>query len=67
MTNLVGGVPFIFMFHSSDHVQPMSAMIFAVSLPMWRLSLFGQQSPAAPPYWRRCVAEEIKSAITYVS
>ncbi len=44
----------------------MSAMIFVESLPMWRLSLFGQQSPAAP-YWRRCTAEEMKSAITNVS
>ncbi len=44
----------------------MSAMIFVVSLPMWRLSLFGQQSPAAP-YWRSCSAEEMKSAITDVS
>jgi hypothetical protein len=44
----------------------MSAMIFVVSLPIWRLSLFGQQSPAAP-YWRSCAAEEMKSAITDVS
>jgi hypothetical protein len=40
----------------------MSTMIFVESLPMWRLSLFGQQSPAAP-YWRSCAAEEMKSAI----
>ena len=44
----------------------MSAMIFVESLSMWRLSLFGQQSPAAP-YWRSCAAEEMKSAITDVS
>jgi hypothetical protein len=46
----------------------MSAMIFVVSLPMWpgRLSLFGQQCPAAP-YWRSCAGEEMKSAITDVS
>jgi hypothetical protein len=44
----------------------MSAMIFVESLPIWRLSLFGQQSPAAP-YWRSCTAEEMKSAITDVS
>ena len=44
----------------------MSAMIFVVSLPMWRLSLFVQQSPAAP-YWRSCAAEEMNSAITDVS
>jgi hypothetical protein len=44
----------------------MSAMIFVVSLPMWRLSLFGQQSPAAP-YWRSCAAEEMKSDITNIS
>ena len=44
----------------------MSGMIFVVSLPMWRLSLFGQQSPAAP-YWRSCAAEDINSAITDVS
>jgi hypothetical protein len=43
----------------------MSAMIFVVSLPMWRLSLFGQQSPAAP-YWS-CASEEMKSAMTDVS
>ena len=43
----------------------MSAMIFVVSLPMSRLSLFGQQSPAAP-YWRSCAAEEMKSATTVV-
>jgi hypothetical protein len=45
----------------------MSAMNFVVSLPMSRLSLFGQQSPAAPPYWRICAAEEMKSAMTDVS
>ncbi len=39
----------------------MSAMIFVVSLTMSRLSLFGQQSPAAP-YWRSCAGEEMKSA-----
>jgi hypothetical protein len=44
----------------------MSAMIFVESLPMWSLSLFGQQSPAAP-YWRSCAAEEMKSAITDIS
>jgi hypothetical protein len=44
----------------------MSAMIFVVSLPMWRLSLFRQLSPAAP-YWRICAAEEMKSPITDVS
>jgi hypothetical protein len=44
----------------------MSAMIFVVLLPMWRLSLFRQQSPAAP-YWRSCAAEEMKIAITGVS
>ena len=44
----------------------MSAMIFVVSLPMWRLSLFGQQSPAAP-YWRSCAGEEMKSAMSDVS
>jgi hypothetical protein len=41
-------------------------MIFVVSLPMLRLSLFGQQSPAAP-YWRSCAGEEMKSAMTDVS
>ncbi len=41
-------------------------MIFILSLQMWRLSLFGQQSPAAP-YWRSCAAEEMNSAITDVS
>jgi hypothetical protein len=41
-------------------------MIFVVSLPMWCLSLFGQQSPAVP-YWRSCAAEEMKSAITDVN
>jgi hypothetical protein len=41
-------------------------MIFVVSLPMSRLSLFGQQSPAAP-YWRSCAGEEMKSAMTDVS
>jgi hypothetical protein len=44
----------------------MSTMIFVVSLPMWRLSLFVQQSPAAP-YWRSCAAEDLNSAITNVS
>jgi hypothetical protein len=44
----------------------MSAMIFVVSLPMSCLSLFGQQSPAAP-YWRSCTVEEMKSAMTNVS
>jgi hypothetical protein len=44
----------------------MSAMIFVVLLPMSRLSLFVQQSPAAP-YWRSCYAEEMKSPITDVS
>jgi hypothetical protein len=46
----------------------MSAIIFVVSLPMWRLRLFGQQGPAAgAPYWRSCATEEMKSAITDVS
>ncbi len=63
MTNLVGGAPLIFPFHCSDIMQPMSVMIFVVSLPMWRLSLFGQQSPGAP-YWRSCAAEGMESAIT---
>jgi hypothetical protein len=44
----------------------MSAMIFVVSLPMWRLSLFGQQSTAAP-YSTSCAAEEMKCSITDVS
>jgi hypothetical protein len=44
----------------------MSAMIFVVSLPMSRLSLFGKQSPAAP-YWRSCAGEEMKSAKIDVS
>ncbi len=66
MTNLVGGAPLIFPFHRSDIMQPMSVMIFVVSLPMWRLNLFGQQSPGAP-YWRSCAAEGMKSAITDVS
>jgi hypothetical protein len=44
----------------------MSAMIFAESLPMWHLSLLGQQSPTAP-YWRSCSTEEMKTAITDVS
>jgi hypothetical protein len=35
-------------------------------VPMSRLSLFGQQSPAAP-YWRSCAAEEMKSSMTVVS
>ncbi len=43
----------------------MSAMIFVVSLQMWRSSLFGQQSPAAPN-WKSCATEEMKSAITDV-
>jgi hypothetical protein len=41
--------------------QAMSAIIFVQSLPMWCLSLFGQQSPATPS-WRKCTAEEMKSA-----
>jgi hypothetical protein len=44
----------------------MRAMIFVVSLPMSRSSLFGQQSPAAP-YWRSCAGEEMKSAMIDVS
>jgi hypothetical protein len=44
----------------------MSAMIFVVSLSMWHLSLFVQQSPAAL-YWRSCAAEELNNAITDVS
>jgi hypothetical protein len=44
----------------------MSAMIFVVSLPMSRSSLFVQQSPFAP-YWRSCVGEEMKSAMSDVS
>ncbi len=44
----------------------MSVMIFVESLPMWRLSIFGQLSPAAP-YWRSCAAEEMKIAITEVN
>ncbi len=43
----------------------MSAMIILVSLPMSRLSLFGQQSPAAP-YWKSCAAKEMKCALTDV-
>ncbi len=35
----------------------MSAMIFVVSLPMSRSSLFVQQSPFVP-YWRSCAGEE---------
>ncbi len=42
-------------------------MIFVVSLPMSRLSLFGQQGPAAAPYWRSCAGEEMKSAKIEVS
>ncbi len=38
----------------------MSAMIFVVSLPMSRSSLFVQQSPIAL-YWRSCAGEEMKS------
>ncbi len=70
MTNLIGGAPLIFPFHRSNYIvpyqQPMSVMIFVVSLPMWHLILFGQQSPAAP-YWRSCAAEGMKSAIADVS
>jgi hypothetical protein len=44
----------------------MSAMIFVVSLPMSRSSLFVQQSPSAP-YWRSCAGEEMKSAMSDVS
>jgi hypothetical protein len=44
----------------------MSAMIFVVSLPISRLSLFGQQSPAGL-YWRSFASEEMKSAMIYVS
>jgi hypothetical protein len=44
----------------------MSAMIFVVSLPMSRSSLFVQQSPFAP-YWRSCAGEEMKSAMSDVS
>ena len=44
----------------------MSDMMFIVSLPMWRLSLFGQQRLASP-YSRSCAAERMKSAITYAS
>ncbi len=44
----------------------MGAIIFVMLLPMSSLSLFGQQSPAAP-YWRSCAAEEMKSAMTNVS
>ena len=44
----------------------MSVMVIVGSLQMWRLSFFGQQSPAAP-YWRSCAAKEMKSAITDVS
>jgi hypothetical protein len=71
MTNLVGGAPSNFLFHRSDitvslREQPMSAMIFVVLLPMWRLSSYGQQRKATP-YWRSCAAEEMKSDITGVS
>ena len=41
-------------------------MIFVVSLPMSRSSLFVQQSPSAP-YWRSCTVEEMKSAMIDVS
>jgi hypothetical protein len=44
----------------------MSAMIFVVSLPMSRSSLFVQQSPLAL-YWRSCAGEEMKSAMSDVS
>ncbi len=44
----------------------MSTMIFVVLLPMWRLSSYGEQSPATP-YWTSCAAEEMKSAFTDVS
>ncbi len=44
----------------------MSAMIFVMSLQLWHLSLFGQQSPDTP-YWKSCTAEEMKIAITDVS
>jgi hypothetical protein len=44
----------------------MSEMIFVVPLPMSCLSLFWQQSPAAP-YWKSCASEEMKSAMTDVS
>ncbi len=48
----------------------MSVVIIVESLPMWCLSLFGQQSPVTP-YWRSCLAtcaaEEMKSAITDVT
>ncbi len=46
--------------------QSMSAMMFVTSLPIWRLSLFGQLSPAAP-YWRSLAGEEMISAITDAS
>ncbi len=41
-------------------------MIFAVSLPMSRSSLFVQQSPSAP-YWRSCAGEEMKNSMSDVS
>jgi len=44
----------------------MSTMIFIVSRPMPRSSLFVQQSPSAP-YWRSCAGEEMKSAMIDVS
>jgi hypothetical protein len=44
----------------------MSTMMFAVSLQMSCLNLFGQQSPAAQ-YWRSCAGEEKKSAMIDVS
>jgi hypothetical protein len=43
----------------------MSETIIVVSLPMLCLSLFGQQSPAAP-YWRSYASEGMKNAITDV-
>ena len=44
----------------------MCAMIFVVSLPMSRSSLFVQQSPFAPCL-RSCASEEMKSAMSDVS
>jgi hypothetical protein len=57
-----------FLLHRSDITlsRAMSTMIFVVFLQMWCLSLFGQQSQAAP-FSRSCAAEEMKSAITDVS
>jgi hypothetical protein len=68
MTNLVGGALINFPVSSiwQGREQAMSAMIFVVSVPMSRSSLFVQQSHSSQ-YWRSCAGEEMKSAMSDIS